>query len=713
MLDLAGSTRTVAGVTVAPDTDDPTRFLVLPGTPRVDATTSSGPDLQLLRFIEGGTLTGGYLRLGTSLAVDDAAISAATEALSADAGRPVILGPLPVLSGTAELVFFGRQNPQPGVTSPIVRAAYGSAVLGFNAPHRAAFAVSLTADGVRLVEAGLRGGALPVGVTCRYAVEGLWPAARVLAVVNWSAVYDYFSSTYQLGLLLFREQVDDLMQRLQQNGAVTITAIQSDAAGTDPSTTSAAVAAALDFVQTALLDRMCQPALPFGTDAANTVGDSSKALALGSAYQVTALHLVQTATDRLDFTQGRVQTRTLTAQASLTELMGAVDPNSVIVDAGADNPFFTRFHLDVTTARPPADLGIGAVLLDVRYGTADGPIRLTTDQPTGAFDCYADASPDHSYTLTTRVQFAADSALDPGVEVDLAPTKDTARQVTLDLEAALGLVRVELEGPADARVVATAVTVTHRRDDTSLTSRDLALTAARATATAVFRDHRDGDELVIGGIHQLADGRQVPVPDTTIDTSIYRIPNPYAGSFTVLVTTDTTWTDLTQVVVAIAKDETAVPVTLAFAAPGSQATALDQSDPTDRSYRYRVTRVAGGVTTTDDWKTGDAPILNVGEVQTGDLVVDITPVGPELTTAGLRTITVDLVYVDVTHQVRDEHTVVIGAKADTFRWDVHLADPGIRDYQYRVTRQLLTGEVRTGPWQDGHDALLPIPVTAA
>jgi len=712
MLNLAASTRTVAGVTVAPDSDDPGRYLLFPGTPRV-VLGDSGPDLQLLRFTSSGSLTGGYLRMGVSLEVDDGAVATATAALAQEVGHPVVLEPLPVLGGTAELVFFGRQDPRPGVTSPVVRTPYASSVLGFNAPHRAAFAVSLTPEGVRMVEAGLASGALPVGITCRYAVEGLWPAVRVVARVDWSAVYDYVSSTYQLGLLLFREQVDHLMQRLQQGGVIQVDVVRSDAAGTDQATTAAAVTAALDFVQTTLLDRMCRPALPFGTDAARTVGDSAAQLALGSAYEVTSMPLAQSGTDVLDFSQGRVQTRTLTAQASLGDLVGGVDPGSYLVDAGADDPFFTRFRLDVGTARPPGELGIGAVLLDVRYGTADGAIRLTPEVPTGSFECFADASPDRSYLLGTRVQLATDSPVDPGTEVELAPTRDVARRLTLDLEALLGLVRVELRSTADDRVVASAVTVTHRRGDTVLTSRDLALTPARRSVSAVFRDHRDGDRIVLSGIHQLADGRQVAIPQGSVDTAVYRLPDPFAGSVTVLVTTDTTWTDLTHVAVAIAKDEAGVPVTLSFDQPGSLAVALDQSDPTDRSYRYRVTRVSGGVTTTDDWTTTDAPILNVGALRTGDLVVDISPVGPELTAIGLRTITVDLVYVDVAHQVRDQHTVVIAARADRFRWDVHLADPTARAYQYRVTRQFLTGEVRTGPWQDGQDALLPIPVTAA
>lgn len=720
MLDLAGSTRTVGALTVAPDTDGPDRFLVLPGRPRVDVGPD-GPDLQLLRFTDGANLTGGYLRLGVALPVADAELAAAAAALDAQnppGSAPVRLSPLPVLGGGAELSFFGRTDPRPGVASPIVRTAYGAAPLGFAAPHRAGFGVQLTADGVRLVEAGLRDATLPVGITCRYTVEGLWPAARVLARVDWSAVYDYFSSTYQLGLLLFREQVQRMMQRLQQDAAVTVTAVQSDAAGTDPSVTAPAVAAALDFVQTTLLDRLCRPVLPFGTDAVSAVGDSSAQLALGAAYEVSALRLTQSTTEDFDFAQSRVQTRTFTTQAALGELLGPVDPATVIVDAGVDDPFFTRFRLDVDTARPLADSGLAAVVLDVHYGSADGPIRLTPGQETGSFECFADAAPDRRYRVSAQVQFAPDSPVDPGAEVDLAPIDDDARRLTLDLELALGLARLSVESAADPRVRASAVTVRHERNvglapATVLSTATLALTADAPTAAVVVRDRRDGDRLVVGGVHQLSDGRQVPIPDTAVETSVYRLPDPFAGSITVLVTSGTDWSTVSRIVVALAKDAASTPVTLTFDQPGTQAVALDQSDPTDRSYRYQVTRVVDGVTTTEDWQSSDAPVLDVGTVRDGDLIVDVSAVGPELTTAGLRTITVELLYLDVPHQVRDEHTVVIGARSDTYRWDVHLTDPTCRDYRYRITRQLLTGEIKTGPWLDGHDAVLPIPVTAA
>lgn len=712
MLDLAGSTETLGAVTVVPDTQSPDHFLVLPGCPRVDVN-AAGPDLQLLRFSDGGSLTGGHLRLGISLPVADADLAAAAEALTQRAGRPVTLGQLPVLGGTAELTFFGRQDSEPGVASPLVRTEYGSATLGFDAPHRAAFAVQLTADGVRLVEAGLRDGSLPVGITCRYDAEGLWPAARVLARVDWSAVYDFFSSSYQLGLLLFSAQVDHLMQRLQQTGAVSVTAIQSDAAGTDPSVSAAAVAAALDFVQTTLLNRMCEPVLPFGTDAVASVGDSSAQLTLGAAYRVSALRMAQSAAEEFDFSQARVQTRTLTTQASLGTLLGAIDPSAVIIDAATDDPFFTRFHLDVDTARPLTDSGVASVLLDVKYGSTDAAVQLTPAQPTGSVECFADLSPDRTYRLGTTVILAPDSPVDPNAQLTLPAVTDTSRRVTLDLERLLGLARVTLEGPADQRVLASAVEVRLTRAGTPVATQNATLTADRHTTTVVFRDRREGDTIVLSGIHQLTDGRQVPIPDRTVDTTIVRLPDPFAGTITVLVTTDTVWTHLTQVMVALAKDATSTPITLSFPQPGSQAVALDQSDPTDRSYRYQVTRVTGGVTTADDWTTSDAPVLDVGELQTGDLVVDVSAVGPELTTAGLRTITVELLYVDVAHQVRDQHTVVIGAKADTYRWDVHLTDPTQRGYQYRITRHLLTGETKTGPWLDGTDALLPIPITAA
>ena len=710
MLDLSSSTRTVNGVTIAPDSELPSTFYVVP----VGARPAPGPDLHLLRYVNNGQLTGGYLRLAMDCGVDDAALAAATATLSADVGKPVTLSPLPLIEAEADLVFYGRHDATPGAATPFVLDRYGSSPLELNSPHRGVFALSLTADGVQLVEAGLRSGQLPVGVTCRLTVEGLWPAAPVTARVDWRSVYDHFSTSYRMGALLFADDVNQLMQSLQQNSAVQVSVIESPVAGAAAGSTDAVIANALAFVQNVLLAQFCRPVMPLQTDPAHaTLGDAAALLNLGAAFEVVALTQIENTQACFDFSEATVARRVLTAQSTLGNLLGGQDPAGFISDAGVDDPFFKQFHLDCRTASPLADLHLSEVLLDVAYGSASGSIRLTPPAPTGGFDCYADASADGSWTITPRATFAADSPVDPNVVVALPAFTGNTRDLTLDLGRLLGLARFDVLGPADPRVVATAATVARSASGVARGQVQLSLTPGAPQASAWFRDQQPDDVVTVSGVHLLDDGRQVPIVPATIDTALFRLPNPFAGSITVQLVTDPVWTDLSQVVVAIGKDASAPTKTFSFTAPGAAAVALDQPDPTDRTYRYQVSRVVAGVNSTDPWLVSDAPLLAVGRVSAGDLVVDVEPVGPELTVAGLRQLAVDLLYVDVAHQLRAEHTVVIAAKADAYRWEVHLADPTLRTYQFRITKILLTGESHPGAWTDSSDPVLPIPITAS
>jgi hypothetical protein len=703
VLDLSGSARTVAGVIVARDSDGPDRWLVLPGQPR----PTSGADLQLLRFVQNGALTGGYLHLGVDLGVTDAALAAATDALTTENnGKPVTLAPLPLIAAEADLVFFGKDESGSGV----VAQHYATSLLDLNPPHHGVFAVTLTADGVRLVEAALRSGAAPIGVQCRLTAEGLWPAARVTAHVDWHSMYEHFSTDYKAGALLFETDVQQLMQRLVQSQAVRVTAVESPAPGAPDDAEKSAVAAAMEFVQTQLVDQFCQPLLPLDTDPAQaSLGDVGELLSLGSAYEVKALTEVESATADFDFQQATVTRRLITCLAPLSGLTGGADPSQFIVDAGQDNPFFTTFHLDCRTARPLGESHLAEAILDVSYGTAAQSIRLTPDQATGSFDCYADASPTGTWTITPRVTFAADSPLDPGTAVQLAPQSGSTRDICLDLDAALGLVSIVIEAPTDARLAGTLVTVT---EGGGRATRSLTLQPSAPNATVWFRDHQPGDALVVTGTHVLTDGREIDIAEITVDTSVVRLPSPFTGTITVEVVTDPVWSELTHVDVAIQKDETSPLKTFAFDAPGAAAVALDQTDPTDRSYRYKVTRTVSGVTTEDPWLTGDAPVLTVGLAAAATLVVDVEPVGPELPTAGLELIEVDLLYLDVPHQVRVTYTHLIRARSDSYHWVVPLADPTQRSYQYRVVKTLLAGGQSDSGWQQSADPILTVPITA-
>ncbi len=93
-------------------------------------------------------------------------------------------------------------------------------------------------------------------------------------------------------------------------------------------------------------------------------------------------------------------------------------------------------------------------------------------------------------------------------------------------------------------------------------------------------------------------------------------------------------------------------------------------------------------------------------------MVELTPLGPELPTAGVVIIEVELLYVDVANELRAQHTALIRARADRPRWEVALKDPLARSYEYRVTVHRTSGAKKVGPWTRSSARILPIPVTA-
>jgi hypothetical protein len=92
----------------------------------------------------------------------------------------------------------------------------------------------------------------------------------------------------------------------------------------------------------------------------------------------------------------------------------------------------------------------------------------------------------------------------------------------------------------------------------------------------------------------------------------------------------------------------------------------------------------------------------------------VTPIGTELPQAGIRLIEVELSYIDAENQIRDEKTVVIGARSDRFRWEVPIHDLQRRAYEYRIkTHRITGGPPEIGPWTTTTERILPVPIVAA
>lgn len=735
MLDLNAPTRSVLGVELAADTADPLLFHAFPAPPQV-AVLEGRPDVELLRFVRDGSLTGGHLRLSVDVGHPPGRLDEVAAALTAErvgATEPNRVSPVVVTAAVAQLVFLGREPNDQGGLSPLFTRPYADATAQISPPHLASFAVDLTPEGVGVVEAALRspdtgpstdaGGML--AVVYRLQVEGLWPAQRVVARVDWGRAYEQLSVHFKQGHLLEVTDLAQVVEELREDSAIVVSAVQSltPEQGGGPGDLDVANA----WIQRELVERFCEPVLPLDRRPAHvSLGTAGEIFGVGTQFAARHLTSVERAVATVDFQRAAVLVRSYTVQAQLADVLPVGDVSGFIVDAGLDHPFFSRFTLRVRAAAPLADLHLEEVAGDFAYGTAHRPIRLTPDAAEAMLDSWADASPDRSWAVQVTARFAADAPIGPDRQVVLAPITGDNRELTLDLEQLLGLARVDLAQAPDPRVLVSTATVRHWRPVTGpdevarwqqQAEQACALTGEQPAATAWFADRRPSDRLDVWVRHLLADGRMVTGDPLPVDSTAVVLPPSIPTALTVQLIADDDWAadGVRQIAVALQRQEDDPALTVMLTGPGATVVAdLDLPDPVDRAYRYRTTRLltAGGEVV-DDWRSSDRSVLLVGGSAGQQLVVDLTPVGLELPTAGVLLVEVELLYLDPAHQVRDQQTLVVRALADRPRWQVPIVDPSRRSYQYRVTVHRTAGGVTVGDWTTATDRLLPIPITPA
>ena len=712
MLDLSLPVRTVEGVELAVDDSAPHSFLVLPSAPKL-AVSEGTPEIDLLRFVREGELTGGHLRLVTALPSDERALARARASL-ADEGRidveQVALRPIPVESATAQVAFLGRETTADGGLTGLVARPFGSSPAQSVSPHTAAFSIDLTANGVRLIESALSAGTAPVALIYRLQVEGLWPAQQIVVHVDWSRLYDHFSTHFKEGNLLTVTDIQRVSEQLVEDRVVSIRAVQ----GLVPAEGEPApdLGPTLAWVQRTIVDTMCEPVMTLSREPAHaSLGTMGEILGAGMAFAVKKRTQVERATADVDLQRHVVVKRTLTLQSHLADIG---DATGRIVDAGPDHPFFERLILNVRTAQPLSDTFLDEAVVNFSYGSTSDAARITRQAPVATFDTWADRAADGTWTLQPEVTFAADAPLDPGTRLLLTAVRGQSRETTLDLAALLGLRRIDVEARADERVLIARATVRRHRTGDATVERTLTFAAGgQTTQSAWFAGSRAGDRFEAETEYLLADGRKVRVGVQPVDTRVYRLPAAFPGVLTVHFFSEDDWQDLDRVVVTVQKAPDQASGTFTFTKGGTALDVnLEMPDPSDRHFRHRSTRTwTDGRVEEEDWVQTDVPVVLVGRTSANKLVVDVSALGPELPEAGVRLIEVDLSYIDAPNQVRDIQKAVIGARADRFHWEVDLRDSNLRQYQYRVTVHRTSGDSQIGPWTTTSERLLAIPIT--
>ena len=716
MLDLGVPTRSVAGVDLAADSEDALVFHVLPPVPKI-AFRNGAPDVQLLRFVGDGQLTGGHFRLSVCLSHPPSVLEKVRSSLADELRKDTItLTPVAVTDAAAEVLFVGRETTDSGGLTSLLKRGFARASALLDPPHTASFAVTLTPDGVRLFEAAMRSGGAPIGVTYWLRTEGLWPAQRVVARVDWGRVYDHFSVHQREGFLLATEDIRKITESLIENRVISIQAVRG-IAEEDSQAGDDSLGPALEWIQRDLVERFCEPVMALSREPARaSLGTSGEIFGVGYSFAVKKLKQVERAVAEIDFQRAIVRLRTITSQAHLADLLAGSSPDEHILDAGIDHPFFQRMTLRVRSAQALPSLHVKEALLHFSYGSSQEALRLTPESPEASVETWADASPDRTWSIRPEVTFADDAPWGSGQQVSLAALAGESRELTLDLKRMLGLAQYELRQTIDSRVLLTEARLFHRRGGDQVAEVQLPLSAELKNPIAWFRDLQPGDRIEVEVRHLLADGRLVNVPPFVLESEIVRIPPAFPGSMTVQLLSDEDWTGLERVIVAIQKGQDSQTGTFIFDKPAQvQVVSLEMPDPTDRKFRYRMTRSwSSGEVEEDNWVESDVTVVVVGKVAANMLVVDVTPIGTELPQAGIRLIEVELSYIDAENQVRDEKTFVIGARNDRFRWEVPIHDLKRRAYEYRIkTHRITGGPPEISPWTTTTERILPVPIVAA
>lgn len=199
MITLEPPFYSVRGHTVLRDHADPDLFLVLPLAARL-ARGDEGPELLLYKYRRDLTdnpeldptraVGAGIAFLTVEAAIPEPeleAIRAEVVRLSGRAGARAV--PALFTAGVAQLLVARTEE------RGLLTVAQAEVPVSPAAPHRATFALDLTAEGAALVEQAARGGHVPVGVTYALRMPGLLPALHAKVRMDYARIYDRFAGS--------------------------------------------------------------------------------------------------------------------------------------------------------------------------------------------------------------------------------------------------------------------------------------------------------------------------------------------------------------------------------------------------------------------------------------------------------------------------------------------------------------------------------------
>lgn len=240
----------VLGVTVFQDADQPSRFYHLPVPPHITVERGQ-PLFDLFSYRKGGEaghdVAGGFLNMAVDVGLGS--LKARLEGrLKEQYGDDVTLAPVPYTKGTARVIALGEDSkaagadggaasPAPAARGPrFIENILGAGQPSLDEDNRAIFSFSLSEDGAAFMMGVLTGSvnARPVGVIYTLDYVGLLPAYDLEISIDFKSSYEYSRSRFTLGTLLFRADIDNIVEKLKQDQHIRIRETARTLALSDP-----------------------------------------------------------------------------------------------------------------------------------------------------------------------------------------------------------------------------------------------------------------------------------------------------------------------------------------------------------------------------------------------------------------------------------------------------------------------------------------------
>lgn len=262
---------TVDGVTVFPDHADPNQFWYLPGPVSLARRPGGQPAFTFIKYkpaaVAGGAKGGGFVMFGTSLRVNARTESRILSQLGALAPGTPKLALAQFDSGNVRCVALNLQGEGGTTASPAPAGAFNAVetILGATIPSMqgdqdAIFSLALSQEGATILEQAYKQGTAPIGVIYDLKFTGLRPELNVEIKADFSRIYKSFSASLTGQYYFFKASVEAALEKLVQDGAITIKVINASGA-TDRDQKEKW---ALDFFKDQLLSDWFQPTLTPG-----------------------------------------------------------------------------------------------------------------------------------------------------------------------------------------------------------------------------------------------------------------------------------------------------------------------------------------------------------------------------------------------------------------------------------------------------------------